>query len=61
MEDFERLLRLGLPLDRVEYIVSARQPVKHLMLLGLPKKTIRSVWVGSESCAFKGSKSSSHL
>ena len=59
--EFSDLVRSGLHFPTVERIMSASEPVKRFMFLGLPRKTIRGICETSGPCVIKGSKSSSHL
>ncbi|CAD6563700.1 MAG: hypothetical protein ASARMPREDX12_000021 [Alectoria sarmentosa] len=56
MDVIENLLRQGLSWSTVENIISARQPAKFLLLLGLSRKTVKCLVSGTESFALKGTK-----
>ncbi len=63
MELFE-LIRDGAPMSAALRIAAAENPIKHLMRIGLPMKTIRHIYDPSPRkpyTNFRGSKSSSHL
>lgn len=58
------LIRDGVPMSAALRIETAEDPIKRLMRLGLPMKTIRHIYDPNPRkpyTNFRGSKSSSHL